>query len=159
MQLWQGVFGTDFGMDVVKMMGKSMEATSEQRASREQFLTDPEFNIEVPASLPYRVMVQCLVLPKPGFRHGDLKKLRHVDKNRTLKFSVQSCSVPSEYTIYWKVRNHGAAAHRAEDLRGEIYIGDERNEPTRYPGQHWVECYIVKDRRVWARERYVVRIR
>jgi hypothetical protein len=158
LQLWQDIFGEDFGkVTTAKMMENNGGRAIEERAPSEQFIT--EFGIEMPKSLTHRVIVQCLVLKKSGFRHGDLKRLGHVDVNRCLLFRVQSCSVPKPYTIYWKVRNHGLAAAREEDLRGEITITEEKHESTLYPGQHIVECYIVREDRVWAQQQYPVRIR
>lgn len=59
--------------------------------------------------------------------------------------------VPEPYDIYWKVKNYGAEAERANCLRGQIVSGTKhRSEPTAYRGHHYVEVYIVKNGRCVA---------
>ncbi len=75
-------------------------------------------------------------------------------KDRSLKFTVTSTSVPEPYDVYWKVRNFGREAQLRDDLRGEIKEGStDHLETTRYNGDHYIECYIVKDGRCVARTR------
>jgi hypothetical protein len=68
--------------------------------------------------------------------------------------------VPAPYKVYWKVKNHGGEAEKADCLRGQIvHTGAEtKSEPTRYRGNHYVEVYAVKDGRCVAlnRQRVVV---
>lgn len=56
----------------------------------------------------------------------------------------------------WKVLNRGAEAERRNKIRGQI-IGSNRpneslHEYTQFRGDHLVECYIVKDGIVVARD-------
>ena len=69
------------------------------------------------------------------------------------------CDVPPPYEVYWKIKNTGDEAARVNQLRGEIVHdagSHQRSEPTAYRGSHYVECYIVKDRRVVAVDRQPV---
>jgi hypothetical protein len=71
-----------------------------------------------------------------------------VGKYRDIRFAVAQCTAPRPHKIYWKVRNTGDEAIRADCIRGQIVADDgtgNRKEPTRYRGKHYVECYIVKD--------------
>lgn len=59
-------------------------------------------------------------------------------------------NVPRPFQVFWQVVNTGDEAARANCLRGTFYPGEgyhglERHESTCYAGQHWVECFIVKD--------------
>ncbi|MDQ3629991.1 MAG: nucleotidyltransferase [Actinomycetota bacterium] len=100
------------------------------------------------------------VTPKEGFRHYRLPDNgNRVGKGRSLRFEIESCTVPEPYEVYWKVRNTGAEAQRAGSLRGEIREGGRTHrESTRYRGPHWVECYIVKHGRCLARARQPVNV-
>jgi hypothetical protein len=68
--------------------------------------------------------------------------------------------VPSgQYQLYWKVRNGGGEAAQVNELRGEITRDQGENgktETTSYKGTHYVECYVVKDGVVVARDRQTV---
>lgn len=63
--------------------------------------------------------------------------------------------------MYWKVRNHGLEAQLKAQLRGEI-TKDEgqqaKRESTKFVGNHYVDCYIVKDGTcvAWTREPVVI---
>lgn len=89
------------------------------------------------------------VLPKAGFRTYDLQRHGNVvGKYRTIRFSVAQCTVPAPYSVYWKVRNTGEEAIRANCIRGQIVRDTgslRRDEPTLYRGKHYVECYIVRN--------------
>jgi hypothetical protein len=71
----------------------------------------------------------------------------------------QACDVPAPYVVYWKIKNTREEATRVNQLRGEIVEdagSHQRSETTKYRGSHYVECYIVKDRRVAAVDRQPV---
>jgi hypothetical protein len=53
----------------------------------------------------------------------------------------------------WKVRNFGEEAKGANGLRGEITYDKgwkQKEEDTRYYGEHYVECYAIKDNKCVA---------
>ena len=68
------------------------------------------------------------------------------------------------YDVYWRVVNTGAHAEHDDGLRGEPFVdhtGSElvRWEPTKYTGQHWIECFIVQGEKIIAAsERFHVNI-
>ena len=74
---------------------------------------------------------------------------RRLGKQRHLRFKLVSTSVPAPYAVYWKVRNFGRQAASAQNgLRGQIRPdkgSHELLEATLYTGEHYAECYIVKD--------------
>lgn len=154
LSLWQEVFGADFKQptSVVKMA----ESASLVPAT-EKFI-DRDFGF--PLAPQYRLRIVGHVERKDGFRAYDLpRKGNRVEKGRSLRFSVAECTVPAPYKMYWKVRNTGAEAEKLGQLRGEIRedTGAHRHgEHTKYRGSHYVECYVVKDGRVVARDRQPV---
>ncbi|HDT3150035.1 TPA: nucleotidyltransferase [Morganella morganii subsp. morganii] len=84
-----------------------------------------------------------------------------ISKNRKLRFYVDEIHVPSPYKIKWKIKNIGDEAERLGKLRGEILDdeGDaERFETTDFSGPHFVECYIIHNNQVVARDRIDVPI-
>lgn len=81
--------------------------------------------------------------------------------NKGLKFKVNSCTVGYPYEVKWKVLNRGAEAERRDNIRGQIISSSQpnvRNERTSFRGEHVVECYVVRDGVVVARERIDVPI-
>lgn len=82
-----------------------------------------------------------------GFRHGNLRSFANrVSKHRSLVFNVVKCDVPRPYEILWKIKNTGEEAARLGQLRGSIFEGGPtRLESTLYTGEHYAECYIIKD--------------
>ena len=55
----------------------------------------------------------------------------------------------------WKVLNRGDEAERRNKIRGQIVSSTRpgaRHERTNFRGEHVVECYVVKDEIVVARD-------
>ncbi|MFD6218904.1 nucleotide-binding domain-containing protein, partial [Nocardia salmonicida] len=77
-------------------------------------------------------------------------------------FTMTDCSVPRPYQVKWKVRNRGDEAERRDEIRGQLIDSnlpnEGRHEHTQFRGEHLVECYIVKDGIVVARDSIVVPI-
>ncbi len=82
-------------------------------------------------------------------------------QTKDLKFKVTSCTVAHPYEVKWKVLNRGAEAERRNNVRGQIIGSSEpnvRKERTIFRGEHVVECFVVKDSVVVARDRIDVPI-
>ncbi|HEY1772903.1 MAG TPA: nucleotidyltransferase [Gammaproteobacteria bacterium] len=91
-----------------------------------------------------------------------LRLTRHmVPKGRRLEFKATTTVAPP-YQVFWQVVNNGADAIAAKGLRGgfEESGGSQKltkEERTSYLGNHWIECFIVKDGYLMARSgRYAV---
>jgi len=115
------------------------------REGPEEFLGD----YGIPYRPRYRVKVDATVT-RDGFRPFKLltRALPLLGKLRGLEFFISSCDVPEPYEVRWKVKNTGAEARRKNAFRGQIHPdrGDRRKrESTLYWGNHYVECYVVKD--------------
>jgi len=94
-----------------------------------------------------------------GFREGSLreylfKKIKLMP-NKSLRFYIERLDVQPPYEVKWKVTNRGEQAIKRDCLRGQI-IDDqgsqERKESTNFKGSHLVECYIIKNNVVVARD-------
>ena len=67
--------------------------------------------------------------------------------------------MPYPYDVYWKVKNVGPEAERKNQLRGEILNrGSSIVEYSSFFGNHYIECYIVKNSVCVARQRINVPI-
>lgn len=163
--LWQEVFGSTFGRVAVREVSAARTFSAMVPYSGEQFINRPPFGFPVRLHPSYRITVRgrCLgfhagnTTRRQGFRQFDLRsKGNRVPKNRKLSFTA-SIDGPTPYDIYWKVRNGGAEAASVGQLRGEITQGStDHEERTSYQGSHYVDCYVVKDGIVVAKDRQTV---
>jgi hypothetical protein len=158
---WQEVFGTDFRAPEPSTAKSAALALGRARDT-EQFL---ERDLGIPIRLDPRYVLRIVgrVRPRPGFRHYALRSQGNtVAKQRTIRFTIERCNVPKPYKVYWKVKNHGEEAIRADCIRGQIVEDpglERKDEPTAYRGDHYVECYIVKNGVCVAMDRQPVIIR
>lgn len=160
---WKKVFGDDFpkGEDpkteeknLIEMSSKSDRITllaSQFPSHKEEFL-DRHYGIRFGLNPSYEVRIDAEVTQagfRPAWLSSFLEKHYPLKKRKRLAFSIQKNTVPQPYEVMWKVRNFGDEAKGSDDLRGEIShdLGYERKvENTKYYGEHYVECYIIKDR-------------
>ena len=74
---------------------------------------------------------------------------------KELRFWITSCSAAEPYEVKWKVLNRGIEAQHRKATRGQIIESsshNERIEHSDFRGNHVVECYIIKDGVVVARD-------
>lgn len=166
-ELWREVFGDVFKPGALPTVASLAPLTSALPAEGEQFIDRPPFShtFELNPQYQARITARCTglrtgqIARRNGFRQFTLAKSgNRVPKNRNLQFRVTT-DVPPPYTVYWKVRNGGTEAAAVKQLRGEITKdagGGVKNETTSYKGTHYVECYVVRDGRVLARDRQTV---
>jgi hypothetical protein len=164
---WRGVFGDEFKSEVLskKALGEPFRASVPW--ADEQFINQPPYDFPLRLIPTYQVHITGRVrglaigqaTQRNGFRQFELSKQgNRVPKQRRLQFTITS-NVPGPYRVYWKVRNGGREANEAKALRGEISKDQgsrQKIESTLYAGQHYVECYIVKDNVVVAQDRQEV---
>jgi hypothetical protein len=156
--LWREIFGRQFP--------KAATTADESREYSTVSYTDPEQFIEdlFPVDIRYNITLDCEV-KRNGFREAMLSQIlasgQRVSRVRSLDF-VLTTDVPQPFDVKWKVRNVGDEAKRRNCLRGEIInsnrISGARHESADFRGPHYVECYIVKDGIVVARDRINVPI-
>lgn len=146
---WKKVYGRNF----------PASATQEKSAQAQQTWSDTEEFIEDshPVDIRYNMRLDCDV-SQNGFRENSLANmlLKRIPllANKKLLFRVIEIDVPSPYTLKWKVLNRGDEAKRRNCIRGQIAVDQGRhrkNESTTFRGEHFVECYAVKNGVVVAR--------
>lgn len=148
---WREVFGTSVPLAVSKA-ARAFKDT-------EQFIED-----QYPVDINESITIDCEVTQN-GWRPTRLREmlrtatLLRADKH--LKFMVIGCTVEQPYTLKWKVLNRGPEAERRNMTRGQIIDSSRpniREERSDFRGEHVVECYVVKDGIVVARDRIDVPI-
>jgi hypothetical protein len=149
---WQEVFGHKFP-DFVR--STKLDSTNENYTNSEEFIEDKVSSI----SLDYNLRISCTVKGQNGIRDLLLEFVPILKAKKELVFKIENITVPKPYTIYWKVKNEGKEAQEAGKLRGSIFVANNTiNEPTKFKGRHYVECYIVKDHTLVAMDRIDVPI-
>lgn len=158
LEKWQEVFGEDFKKPETR--SESLVANTRSLATfcnTEQQITD--LNIPVNINPVYRTRLTGRVQKKAGFREYNLgANGNKVGVNRSLRFSLET-TVPEPYSVYWKTLNRGREAQQRDMVRGQILRGStSHKEDTQFRGNHYVECYIIKDGICVARDRQSVLI-
>ncbi|MBB5854033.1 nucleotidyltransferase [Amycolatopsis umgeniensis] len=143
---WREVFGSAVPLEVTKS-ARSFKDTEEFIESR------------YPVDIGESVAIDCKVTQN-GWRPASLREMLKSKTlllpNKELDFTITECSVSYPYEVKWKVLNRGDEAERRDNIRGEIdspnSAGNARHEQTSFRGEHIVECYIIKDGIVVARD-------
>lgn len=152
------VFKSLFGHQFSKV------ANNSNASSNEEFASSFFRSIDIQGTFDIKCTVE-----KKGFRKCDIEFFRQNNnwlfKSSKLTFSVENEHFPEKYkeekvTYYWKIRNYGTEAERAECLRGVIVKGKRTHtETTKYTNMHhYVECYAVVNNVVIARNKIIVPI-
>ncbi|MFI6396592.1 nucleotidyltransferase [Rhodococcus coprophilus] len=150
---WREIFGT-----CVPLATTASEAAKSYR-NTEQFIEN-----RLPVDITETVVIDCEVT-QAGWRPTWLRAMRRggllLKADKSLRFVVTSCSVEEPYTLKWKVLNRGPEAERRDAIRGQIVESTRPNtrvEHSDFTGEHVVECYVVKNGVVVARDRIEVPI-
>ena len=137
------------------------EAKIEQSSFRntEQFI-----EYLYPIDITGTVSIDCEVTVR-GWRPTRLREMLlkgiPLTLSKNLEFFISACSITEPYAVKWKVLNRGSEAERRDSIRGEIIgstKGRRRVEHSHFKGDHIVECYIIKNEVVVARDRIKVPI-
>ncbi|MEK7757210.1 MAG: hypothetical protein AAB385_08360 [Planctomycetota bacterium] len=125
----------------------------------EEFIED-----RYPIDIRHTLKIDC-EFKQNGFREHFLTEMlaRAIPllANKKLTFSITRNTVPWPYQIKWKVLNRGEEAQKRDMIRGEIVDDKGHNgktETTNFRGDHVVECYVIKDGVVVAKDRIHVPI-
>lgn len=145
------------------------------RATNTEEFIENKFRVDI----RYSLKVDCIIKQdgyRPTFLRDLLKGQIRIKRQRTLEFFIvenefeqiikernQINSFSSDekikFDIYWKVLNRGDEAIRRNCIRGQIKKGmEKRTESADFNGDHFVECYIVYEDTVVARDRIHVPI-
>ncbi|NDO91489.1 nucleotide-binding domain-containing protein [Cellulosimicrobium composti] len=155
---WRAVFGK--AVPVVAAATESVLASASRSFSNtEQFIED-----RYPVDIRFSLSIDCSVV-QDGFRPQWLRTILDshglLRPQKDLRFQIIQTDVPGPYVVKWKVLNRGPEAERRDNIRGQIIdpsVGAERRERTQFRGEHLVECYIIKNGVVVARDSVIVPI-
>jgi hypothetical protein len=134
--IWRKIFGNKFPYP------KEILENSENYTNNEEFIEN-----QYPVDIRYNLNIDCLV-KQQGFRDALLSSLKILRSTKKLKFYIRDNEVPKPYQVKWKVKNLGPIAKKRNMFRGQILNdqGNEiRNENSNFNGEHYVECYIIKN--------------
>lgn len=143
---WREVFGTSVPLKATESAFSFKET--------EEFIEN-----RYPVDISGTLTINCRVTQN-GWRPASLRDMLSTRTlllpNKDLDFTITECSVVGPYLVRWKVLNRGEEAERRDEIRGQI-VGpnrpnEGRREKTKFRGDHLVECYIVKDGVVVARD-------
>lgn len=152
---WKKVYGRSFPCRP-KQLSESQAQLSCNFNNTEEFIED-KYSVDI----RYSFKLDCEVTQN-GYRPFWLSYYSwKLSVNKKLCFVASDIDVPEPYIVKWKVLNIGQEAERRDCVRGQI-INDNGNkkqiEQTSFTGDHLVECYIIKNNVVVAKESIIVPI-
>ena len=161
LQAWYGFFNHDFWNEQISASKSSNYSQSpmvnfksvSSFADTEQFIEDL-----YPVNLSYCCRLSCQVSGN-GWRTKPLSEFlsilrRYLPHNFEIRCAMEYTNCPMPYQIFWKVKNVGPEAERRNQLRGQIVEkGKSIVEHSRFFGNHYIECYIIKNMICVARAR------
>lgn len=131
------------------------------RPFSEEFLFDSRIKTFIDDNLHFRI--DGFVRPLPGFSPGWLSHTPQLQKGltrgsgkiRKIEFRIQNNNTEAD-EHRWKVRN----SNDCGQPRGEITLNQTKNHPesTEYIGDHYVECYAIKDEICIAKSKIDIKI-
>ena len=141
------IFGNEF-----PKVESTNEIASIYKSYSERMYRNTEQFVEnlFPIDIRYDLNIECKVTQdgwRPELLSNLLKNHSWLSKNKKLEFYIVDTDTKGDYDIYWKVRNVGNEAIKRDMIRGQIIKTNNTKhfERTDFRGEHFVECYIVKN--------------
>lgn len=161
---WGAFFNHEFwDSDIDKL--EKVAAVSEQVGAFSRYYGDTEVFIGdlVPVEPSYELKLDCEV-SRGDKLVGLLEEMRRTYTPLTLGCNLVfkgTTNTPEPYRVLWKVLNRGLVAAERDSIRGQIFPTERiwHRETTDFKGDHYVECYIVKDGVCVAKSRIDVPIK
>lgn len=151
-----------------KIFGRFVPADSKSTSAdvQERYVDSEEFVEDLyEVDIKYDLNIDCKVT-QDGFRPMQLREMlkrkAFLRPRKDLTFTVTSTNVPEPYELRWKVLNRGDEAEKRDEIRGQIIKGSGARshlETTKFRGNHYVECFALRDGVVVARSHLDVPIR
>lgn len=148
---WKKIFGRYFPQM------ESLSCSSVHYRDTEEFIED-YYPFEIKGEVSITAVVSANgFLPRTYTKSATISGVYKKVKS-SITFSI-STNIKPPYTVKWKILNRGDEAKARDCIRGQIITsGVERKEPLTFLGNHYVECYIIQDEIVIARDRFYVYI-
>lgn len=164
LQAWYGFFNHDFWNEQVAETSNFARAPTLIFKSVRSFADTEQFIEDLyPVNLSCKCRISCHVSGN-GWRTKPLSEfltmLRHyLPHNFEIRCAMEYTNCPQPYKIFWKVKNVGPEAERRNQLRGQITEkGNSIVEHSNFFGNHYIECYIVKNGVCVAKDRIEIPI-
>lgn len=130
----------------------------ERNDPSEQYLFDFDFQIPILIDTDKRLAIDGCVKNKDGFReykYSISTGWGKINTNNYIRFEIVNPVSTAEHYL-WKVKND----NNCDEPRGEITKNQTRNHPehTKYPGEHFVECFAIVNKVCVAKTRQDVLI-
>ena len=162
MQAWYGFFNHDYWNEQIT---ENSSLAVVQKSSVRSFIDTEEFIEDMyPVQHRYQCKISCHISGN-GLNAVPLNKYlnryrKYIPHNLTVRCVLVHTDCPKPYRVLWKVKNVGPEAERRNMIRGRIRDrGTAIEEPSSFYGNHYIECYIIKDKICVARDRVDVPIR
>ena len=159
---WSKVFGVNFPEEESEHLHESFLVR--KKAPNEQFIEyayNGKIDIRNYLSIDYSISAE----PKTWKMLKKALSNYRVPISRNLEFHIKNTDVEPPYQVKWKVRNIGSAAVAKNQERGRLQdstFGKHKDsrlqEKSSFCGEHWVECYIIKNGVCVARDHVSVHI-
>ncbi len=146
---WKKIFGRSFPIKVI------VEKDRASYQDTEEYIEDM-----FPINIKTTVELECKVTQN-GFRNNFLSSIPFLKSKCDLEFFVQNHNINGPFDLYWKVKNVGPEAKKRNMIRGQV-VADKgfknRFETSDFNGDHYVECFVVQNNTVIARDSIEVNI-
>jgi hypothetical protein len=139
------------------LLGKPVPLTEDQKSCNDDFVDTEQFIEDYyPQNIRYTLDINCTVMSQEEstWLSGWLRRRVRLPRGRKLSFKITFCDVPEPFELKWKVLNQGEQARERNMIRGSILDDDgswSREERSEFHGDHFVECYAIKDGALVAR--------
>lgn len=164
LQAWYGFFNHDYWSEQQTSETSNCSQSMIQKSSVKAFVDNEQFIEDMfQMNISHIVNVSCTVRGN-GWRSKPIREFlsilqRFLPHNFEIRCDVTSTTASYPYDVYWKVKNVGPEAERRNQLRGQIEKkGNTIVEHTNFYGNHYIECYIVKNGYCVARKRIEIPI-
>ncbi|PWW11212.1 MULTISPECIES: nucleotide-binding domain-containing protein [Pseudidiomarina] len=157
---WKKVYGRPFPAAEKASTEARDAAVNKSWSNTEEFIED-----RFPVDIRYQLKIDCEVMQR-GFRKFCLREMLGrkipLKSDKKLKFWVTEFpNIPNPTQVYWKVLNRGDVAKQRNCVRGQIVPDGgwrTKEETSEFLGDHVVECYLVENNVVVAKDRIHVPI-
>ncbi|MCM3567569.1 nucleotide-binding domain-containing protein [Neobacillus mesonae] len=167
-EAWEAFFNHSYWTEQKEKLSKALESYTSLN-EMEEFIHYRETEEFIQHLFPvnyesqYEITIDCRVVRNEktiGWLQSMMKKREVLLPSCQLYF-IAKTNVPAPYNVYWKVKNRGVVAEANDMIRGEIVQTDSlfHYEETSFKGNHYVECYIVKNGECVAKQRINVDIK
>lgn len=151
---WYDFFNNDYWNINLNESARSLAITYNYSKNLYEYDDTEEFidNIYPAQVTTCFVKIDCKVTNKKGqlrYLSDMLNNNEKIEIGCTLDFFIKNINAPNDYEVLWKVKNDGSLAEQYNCIRGQIFKSKENvknHETSNFAGNHYVECYIIKNK-------------